>query len=146
MNELNQTSEKLLKSLSFCVIDLETTGGNQNYDKIIEIGLVKIDQLNIVDEKNILIDPEIPIPDFIQKLTSIKEKDIEGGGGLGDSSSIESANGLNGGGGEGKGSLNSGSSASSSKSEAISYLKRVPSGFKAIERFRCVLSLPTWSI
>lgn len=74
----NFDSLNLLKSLTFCVIDLETTGGNQSYDKIIEIGLVKIHHLEIIDEKNILIDPEIPIPEFIQKLTSIKEKDIEG--------------------------------------------------------------------
>lgn len=69
-------SASLLKSLTFCVIDLETTGGNQSYDKIIEIGLVKISNLEINGEMSSLIKPEIPIPDFIQKLTGIKEKDI----------------------------------------------------------------------
>lgn len=74
----NFDSLNLLKTLKFCVIDLETTGGNQSFDKIIEIGLVKVEKLKITQDKNLLIDPEIPIPDFIQKLTSIKEKDIEG--------------------------------------------------------------------
>ena len=67
-----------LKSLSFCIIDLETTGGNHTYDKIIEIGLVKVVNLEIVDELSFLVEPEIPIPDFIQKLTSITHKKLEG--------------------------------------------------------------------
>ena len=60
-----------IKNLSFCVFDLETTGGNHEYDKIIEIGMVKIEKLSITEEKNFLIKPEKVIPEFIQK---IKEK------------------------------------------------------------------------
>lgn len=70
-------SLSLIQNLSFCVFDLETTGGNHNIDRIIEIGLVRIENLKIVSSKNILINPQIPIPEFIQKLTSIKEKDVE---------------------------------------------------------------------
>lgn len=73
----NQDSYKLIHDLSFCVFDLETTGGNQSTDKIIEIGLVKIESLKIVAQKSFLIKPEVHIPDFIQKLTSIKEADVE---------------------------------------------------------------------
>jgi DNA polymerase-3 subunit epsilon len=71
-------SKKLLEELSFCVIDLETTGGNHETDKIIEIGMVRVKNLQLADEMNFLIDPEKKIPEFIQKLTSIKQKDIEG--------------------------------------------------------------------
>lgn len=69
-------SYQLLNELSFCVFDLETTGGNHLHDKIIEIGLVKIENLKIVAQKSFLIKPEMHIPDFIQKLTSIKESDV----------------------------------------------------------------------
>jgi len=69
-------SYQLLHDLSFCVFDLETTGGNHHTDKIIEIGLVRIENLKIVDQKGFLIKPEMQIPDFIQKLTSIKEADV----------------------------------------------------------------------
>lgn len=69
-------SHELLNSLSFCVFDLETTGGNHNNDKIIEIGLVRIEHLEIVAQKSFLIQPEVQIPEFIQKLTSIKESDV----------------------------------------------------------------------
>jgi len=78
MSEQNISSRKLLEDLSFCVIDLETTGGNHENDKIIEIGMVRVTNLKISDELNYLIDPEMYIPDFIQKLTSIKQKDVKG--------------------------------------------------------------------
>ncbi len=78
--EQNTWSEKnsrgLLSALSFCVFDLETTGGDHSRDKIIEIGLVKIENLEIREEKSFLIRPEIKIPGFIQKLTSISSKDV----------------------------------------------------------------------
>ncbi len=73
-----QESIDLLRDLSFCVIDFETTGGNHESDQIIEIGMVRIEGLEIADEKNYLIDPGMRIPDFIQKLTSIKQKDVKG--------------------------------------------------------------------
>lgn len=78
MNQPDPVSSfDLINNLEFCVFDLETTGGNHKSDKIIEIGLVKIKNLKIVEEKNYLIQPEIRIPDFIQKLTSITPKDVK---------------------------------------------------------------------
>ncbi len=71
-------SHELLSNLNFCVIDLETTGGNHSVDKIIEFGLVKVKNLEVVDKINYLLDPEIKIPDFIQKLTKIKPSDVKG--------------------------------------------------------------------
>jgi len=69
-------SYQLIHSLTFCVFDLETTGGNHQHDKIIEIGLVRIKELKIQAKKSFLIQPEVHIPDFIQKLTSIKDSDV----------------------------------------------------------------------
>ena len=68
---------KELDQLKFCVFDLETTGGNQEKDYIIEIGIVLIDNLKITKEKNFLLKPGIKIPDFIQKLTSISNNDVK---------------------------------------------------------------------
>lgn len=67
----------MLADMSFCVFDLETTGGNQKKDKIIEIGLVQIDNLTVGAKKSFLINPERKIPDFIQKLTSITQEEVE---------------------------------------------------------------------
>jgi DNA polymerase-3 subunit alpha (Gram-positive type) len=74
---LNSDSFDLINELSFCVIDLETTGGNHNKDKIIEVGMVRVNNLKITDEKSFLINPETQIPDFIQKLTNISQNDVK---------------------------------------------------------------------
>jgi DNA polymerase-3 subunit alpha (Gram-positive type) len=71
------TSEELIKNLTFCVFDLETTGPNHEQDRIIEIGMVKIKNMEIVEEKEFLINPKIKIPEFIQKLTSISNDDVK---------------------------------------------------------------------
>lgn len=72
-----KSSFDLLNNLKFCVIDLETTGGNPQNDKIIEVGMVIIEELKITKEKNYFINPQKPIPEFIQKLTSIKTEDVK---------------------------------------------------------------------
>lgn len=76
--DINSPSYLIVKDLNFCVVDLETTGGNHETDRIIEIGMVKVSHLEIKKELNIIVDPEVQIPDFIQKLTSIKQKDTKG--------------------------------------------------------------------
>lgn len=77
LSEQQFKSLELMRSLSFCVFDLETTGGNHKTDKIIEIGLVKVQNLEIVSSLSFMINPEIKIPEFIQKLTSISEDDVK---------------------------------------------------------------------
>lgn len=72
-----QSSADLLSSLKFCVIDLETTGGNPDSEKIIEIGMVKIENRRISEERSFLINPQKEIPDFVQKLTGIRKADVE---------------------------------------------------------------------
>lgn len=78
MQEINfNSSSELLDSLKFCVIDLETTGGNPETEKIIEIGMIKIENRKIVEERSFLINPQKDIPDFVQKLTGIRKADVE---------------------------------------------------------------------
>jgi len=77
MIKQKESSKAMISELSFCVFDLETTGGNHHSDKIIEIGMVKVQNLEILAQKEFLINPEIHIPDFIQKLTSILPADIK---------------------------------------------------------------------
>lgn len=58
---------------SFVVFDIETTGLNPKFCKIIEIGAVKIVGGQITDTFSHFINPEIPIPYNITKLTSITD-------------------------------------------------------------------------
>jgi DNA polymerase-3 subunit epsilon len=67
----------LLSDLDFCVIDLETTGGNLKTDRIIEIGIAHVQNFKILSSKSYFVNPQKKIPDFIQKLTSITDEDVK---------------------------------------------------------------------
>lgn len=54
------------------ILDCETTGGRAKYHRIIEIGLVVIENGRLVETWQSFINPETIIPSFIQKLTGIK--------------------------------------------------------------------------
>ncbi len=58
----------------FVVFDLETTGFSPINSKIIEIGAVKICDGRIIDRFSTFVNPEIPIPLRIEKLTGINDK------------------------------------------------------------------------
>ena len=55
----------------YVVFDLETTGFSNRNDAITEIGAIKVENGEIIEEFSQLINPERPIPEKIQKLTGI---------------------------------------------------------------------------
>lgn len=58
---------------SFVVFDIETTGLNPKFCKIIEIGAVKVENREIVGRFSHFVNPEVPISYQITKLTSITD-------------------------------------------------------------------------
>lgn len=62
---------------AFVVLDIETTGLNADKDKITEIGAVKIVNGKITERFSSFVNPQIPIPSFITKLTGITNDMVE---------------------------------------------------------------------
>lgn len=63
--------------MNYVIIDIETTGGSPKTSKITEIAIYKHDGNNVIDEFETLVNPEIPIPDFIVNLTGISDKMVQ---------------------------------------------------------------------
>lgn len=71
-NSKNQSLDE-----SYVVFDIETTGFSPVFNKIIEIGAVKIEKGEIVDRFSAFVNPEVPIPFEIEKLTGINDEMVK---------------------------------------------------------------------
>ncbi len=60
--------------------DLETTGLSPRSDRILEIGAVRYDEsMHPIDELQVVVDPQMPIPLAIQRLVGLSDDDVLGG-------------------------------------------------------------------
>ena len=59
------------------LVDCETTGGKASYHRMIELGIILIDDGEIVEQWQSLINPRTSIPQMITRLTGIEDKDVE---------------------------------------------------------------------
>lgn len=67
-----------LHQVTFVVVDLETTGGSPSEHAITEIGAVKVRGGESLGEFQTLVNPQRPIPAFVQVLTGITEAMVAG--------------------------------------------------------------------
>jgi predicted DnaQ family exonuclease/DinG family helicase len=73
-------SKEILQEINlnnFIVLDLETTGLDPANDQIIEIGAIRFVNGKEKESFEEIINPKIPIPDFITKLTGISDEDVK---------------------------------------------------------------------
>lgn len=67
-----------LDQTTFVVVDLETTSGSPEHDRITEVGAVKIRAGELLGEMSTLIDPQRSVPAGITVLTGISDGLVEG--------------------------------------------------------------------
>lgn len=67
----------------FCVVDLETTGIRPGADRIVEIGAVRVEGFELAERFERLVDPGVPLPSEITRLTGIRPQDLAGRVGVG---------------------------------------------------------------
>src|ERR1035438_1404460 len=69
-------AENLPQDLVF--VDLETTGGSAAYDRITEVGIVRVTNGELIEEWSSLVNPERPIPAYIEAFTGISNQMVAG--------------------------------------------------------------------
>jgi DNA polymerase-3 subunit epsilon len=67
-----------LAEVTFCVVDLETTGGDPDDCAITEIGAVKTRRGEVLGTFQTLVDPGEPVPPLIQGITGIDDQMVRG--------------------------------------------------------------------
>ncbi|KKR71766.1 MAG: polymerase III, epsilon subunit protein [Candidatus Roizmanbacteria bacterium GW2011_GWB1_40_7] len=58
-------------------VDIETTGMSPVYDRIIDIGIIRVENSTVVEQYNQLVNPHIPFSPFIQSMTGITPEYLE---------------------------------------------------------------------
>ncbi|WP_245947359.1 ATP-dependent DNA helicase DinG [Bacillus taeanensis] len=61
----------------YVVIDFETTGNSPMKDRVIQVGAVLIEDDKIVERFSSYVNPQLPIPPFVQQLTGISDEDVQ---------------------------------------------------------------------
>jgi DNA polymerase III subunit epsilon len=67
-----------LERASFVVVDLETTGLRPGNSRICEIGAVRVRELELDEEFELLVDPGMPVGPVITALTGLRDSDLRG--------------------------------------------------------------------
>ena len=67
-----------LAGATFCVVDLETTGGSPGFSKVTEIGAVRVRGGEVVERFVTLVNPNRPIPQVVTELTGIDDEMVAG--------------------------------------------------------------------
>ncbi|MCQ2800576.1 MAG: PolC-type DNA polymerase III, partial [Bacilli bacterium] len=77
LNYIKNPANIPLNRAKYVVLDLETTGLNSAYNRIIEFGAVRVEHGIVTEEMDILINPEISLPKKIVEITNITDKMLE---------------------------------------------------------------------
>lgn len=63
---------------NLAIIDVETTGSTSGYDRIIEVGILRVEGGKVVKTFESLINPEVPVSPYVEVLTGITGESLSG--------------------------------------------------------------------
>ncbi len=66
-----------MKDQTFCIIDVETTGMNPQHDRLIEIGILRVEKGVVVQTYQTMLNPEQRIPGVITSITGITAEEVQ---------------------------------------------------------------------
>jgi DNA polymerase-3 subunit epsilon len=72
------TQAALLAQVPFVVLDLETTGGSALFDRVLEVAAIRVQNGVVQDRFERLVDPGMPIPPFVSRMTGINAALVHG--------------------------------------------------------------------
>jgi DNA polymerase-3 subunit epsilon len=75
---LANTPDPPLDEAEFVVFDLETTGLSAETCRICELGAVRVRALQVEDSFESLVDPGVPLPQPVARLTGLRDRELEG--------------------------------------------------------------------
>ena len=67
-----------LAETAFVVVDLETTGGSAQYDRVLEVAAIRVRNGVVLDRFEQLVEPGIPIPPIVTRITGINAALVRG--------------------------------------------------------------------
>jgi len=76
--KIKDLAAKNIDELTFSVVDVETTGMYAEFNRVVDVGIVKMRGGKIVEEWETLVNPKQSIPIFITEITKITNKQVRG--------------------------------------------------------------------
>jgi DNA polymerase-3 subunit epsilon len=67
-----------LAHVPFVVVDLETTGGSAQYDRVMEVAAIRVENGVVQERFERLAEPGVPIPPFVTRITGINAALVRG--------------------------------------------------------------------
>ena len=63
--------------MNLAFVDIETTGSRVQYDRVIEVGILRVEEGKLIKTYNKLINPEMYLSPYIEQMTGISSLELE---------------------------------------------------------------------